>query len=259
MAPASDILRYGSQLLEAVVIIRLLSIGLGRRYKFFLIYLGVDLGMSLALATLNVHSTSYAVVWAAVQPGIWFSEAAAVFELFRQVTEHYPKIGGFADRILTGCFIAAGVLALTFTLIELPQTYSGFWWYYGPVMTSKCVSFACALLLLAQTMFFLIFPVRMRRNTVIHRWLLFVYFTASGVAYFFAPLLNVKVADLANVLLLAIACCCSVLWATALTKAGEVDPVLQPPAPGETARVNEEYEAAMRELKRIRERSLFGD
>lgn len=258
MAPPPGILRYGSQLLEAVVIVRLLSIGLGRRYKFFLIYLGVDLGMSLCLANLDVHSTIYAAVWAAVQPAVWFSEAAAVFELFRHVTEHYPKIGAFSDKILTACFLAAGLLALALTLIELPHTYSGAWWYYGPVMASKCVAFACSLLLLAQAVFFLIFPVQMRRNTVLHRWLLLIYFTASGTAYFFAPLQNVSVADLANTVLLAIACCCSLVWATALTRAGEADSVLKPATAEETAQVNQEYEAAMDELKRIRERRLFG-
>jgi hypothetical protein len=258
MALASDVLRYGSQLLEAVVIVRLLSIGLGRRYKFFLTYLAIDLAMSLGLASLDNHSSLYAIIWAAVQPAVWFSEAAAVFELFRHVTEHYPKIGVFADKILTGCFIAAGLLSLVLTLVELPHTYARYWWYYGPVMAFKCVALACSLLLLAQAIFFLIFPVEMRRNTVVHRWLLFVYFTASGIAYFFVPLLNVRVADLANITLLGIACCCSLLWATALTKAGETEPVLKPTTPEETEQVNREYEAAMRELRRIRERSLLG-
>lgn len=259
MASAAQILRYGSQLLEAVVILRLLWIGLGRRYKFFLIYLGVDLAISLGLARLDIHATSYAMVWSIVQPLVWFSEAAAVFELFGQVTEHYPKIGGFADKILTGCFVAAGLIAVILTIIELPHTYAGYWWYYGPVMASKCVAFACALLLLAQAIFFLVFPVKMRRNTLIHRWVLFVYFAASGITYFFAPLVNIKIADLANMLLLAIACTCSLVWATALTRAGEVDPVIERTTEEETAQVNEEYEAAMRELKRIRERSLFGN
>jgi hypothetical protein len=259
MASAPEILRYGSQLLEAVVILRLLWIGLGSRYKFFLIYLGFDLSISLGLATLNNHSTSYAVIWAVVQPLVWFSETAAVFELFRQVTEHYPKIGGFADKILTGCFIAAGLLAIAITFIELPHTNARYWWYYGPVMASKCVAFACALLLLAQALFFLIFPVKMRRNTRVHRWVLLAYFGAWGTAYFFAPLMNEKIADLANTLLLAIACSCSLVWATALTRAGEIDPVVQATTEEETAQVNDEYEAAMRELKRIRERSLFGN
>lgn len=246
-------------LLEAVAIVRLLTLGFAWRYRYLLFYLSADLLQSVGLSFLDNHTRAYAIAWASTQPIIWIVQAAVVFGAFRKVTEHYPGIGAFADKILAGCFVVAAGIAVALTLIEFPAASHPAWWYHASILTTKCVAFACAFLLVSQAAFLLLYPVPLRPNVSRHRWILTVYFVVIGLTGFFAPLVDHDIADQANNVMVLISCLCFIAWAALLTPAGEKAPPLHPTSPEDRDRVRSDYEEASRELRDIRRRALQGD
>ena len=217
LAASSDLLRYASNALEVLLIARLIHLKLALHYAAFTAFLFCNAAFALT-AAIPVNSHTYLAIWYVASPLVWTFQILLIYGLYRDVCNQYPNLGDFADRLLFYCFIPAAALGLLIAL--LPSTDMRHW-PFAFRLTLPAARFVAAtsfLLLLAQQVFFLLFPIPLQWNIRVHRALITVYFLCLSVTTYFGFIWNRRVEQWANAASAAIACLCYLCWLTLLRK-----------------------------------------
>jgi hypothetical protein len=254
----SELFRYGSQAGQLILLVCLLRRHLAARYRFFCGFVCAQLLESVALFGIDSHSTLYATIWSIAQIPVWVFQVLAIIELMSHVFEHYPRIGQFANVIVSSSFVIGALVAGCITVIELPGS--------APMKLSlllswevtKYLAWISFTVLGVQAIWFALFPVPMRPNVRLHR-LLFTWYAglSPGILILVAASRKILLVDIANVCLLGSAVICISIWTTQMRTVGEVEPYIPHISSAELAAIEADFEASSKILARITRRELF--
>ncbi len=127
----------------------------------------------------------YAQLWSATQPVLWTLQMLAVLEVMSLVTEQYPELG-VAAKVITSSSFTVGVIAAGVSVFsDLHNANHIPLWLAVTWRVTRYVSCASCFVLVAQILWFALFPVPMVPNVRIHRRLFTLY---GGVLPTFALL-----------------------------------------------------------------------
>lgn len=226
MHPCLLALRIADTLLTFLLVFLICSRGLRPRYAAFAAWLSVSGVIDAALLWIPHETMLYAQLWSASQPVLWTLQLLSVQEVMSLVTEQYPELG-VAAKVITSSSFTVGVIAAGVSVFsDLNNANHVPLWLDVTWRVTRYVSCASCFVLVAQILWFALFPVPMVPNVRIHRRLFTLY---GGVLPTLAlligdvgsPLLNdyVNIGYLSGVL---ITLCC---WAGLLTPGREYCPI----------------------------------
>jgi hypothetical protein len=236
---------YLSLALETLVIVRLAQLRIARRYRFFALYAAADIVRTvvLLLATdLNWRGLAYLQLWLATVPLIWITLPLATFELFGLIHDEFPgeptRTKLSAASLVLGTLIAFGLSAITIGPVRLDRHPI----YQAGLLIHRAIFFGCALLVLAQALFFLLADAKLPRNLQAHRILLTAFVLSLAGKAFFAPGAAKDLTAWANSAQEWFGCLCFLGWLFYLTSAGETAPDITPISTAELAEIVQRYE-----------------
>lgn len=206
---------------ELSVVARLGFLRLHRRYIWFAAYLSADTlqGILFAIFGLSPADARYFRIWIAVIPILWLLQAGVALELYWRVCEHYRNFARVGRWLLVASAIGAvGICAVT---LRLDLGHVDWRWpvYWGALLAQRCVTFVLAAFLGMSALFFVRFRVPIRRNVLVHGWLIAGYFAAralSAMAYILR--MNPPIAATAHML---VQVPLFLAWIVLLSKKGE--------------------------------------
>jgi hypothetical protein len=166
---------------EVLALGRVCGLGLYRRYPFFAGYLAIDIMRTLALSIfrLNPADSSYRLLWLITEPPLILLEGLMGWELYRRMCDHYRNFRVLRGRLLAvSGVIGMALCALSFHFGErhtIGRPVAVYWVYIAQAVT---LVLAC---LGAAALFFTHFRVPMRRNVLVHGWLLTFYYVSLAI------------------------------------------------------------------------------
>ena len=165
----------------AILSIRLLSVGLYRRYRIFFLYLIFETLHTGILASLGQAGRAYEKVWVVTEPLEWFFFALVVLEIYALVLQDYKGLSTVGRWSLIAAMVVA-MLASGIILIA-PSQYAQshvITYYY---VAERAVNLSLAVFLLSILGLLMRYPLTLSRNIVVHSMVFSVYFLANAVLY----------------------------------------------------------------------------
>ncbi len=160
---------------EATLLVLLFHRKLATHYRWFVTFLVVEWVQMAALLSLNPGSLLYAKCWAATEILLLFALGLAGIEVTKKILEHYPLIRNLATSSFGMIFTFGAVAA---TVLLAPFIEASRWQpaqTYFVLKVLRWESLTLLAFLAAQILWFKLFPIKMRRNVALHRWLLALY------------------------------------------------------------------------------------
>ncbi len=236
---ATDILRWGWVAAEATLLALLFHRRLARGYRWFVTFLLVEWGQMTVLLSVNPGSKFYGKCWAGTEILLLVALALAVLELTKKILEHYPFVRDSAHNSF-GMMFTFGAIISAFLLT--PFAEAGLWQpaqTYYLLKVLRWESLTVFAFLVAQVLWFKLFPISMRRNVALHRWLLALYggaipFGSVFLYDFYERDKNAR--TWINLAMMAIQICLLIVWCLWFTEQGEDGMVAPPKASEEIAR-----------------------
>lgn len=217
-----EYLRYAEQIAQLVLLACLIRRGLARCYPMFAAYLAARSVRAICLLSFDYHDAPYARAWALSEPILLVLQVLVVLELTTSILEYYPEIAHLA-KVLVGSSLGLGALiGGSAAIVEIGELRSQPLWLASILGAWKWSNLACACALLLQSAWFSIFPMPMRRNVAIHRWMLTLFIgIAPGFSSFFVQLKDIRSADHAVSFQLMLEIVCCIAWTLLLHRSGE--------------------------------------
>jgi hypothetical protein len=202
---------------------KLLFTRLYRAYFWFFIYLVVEVVRSLILLPLRPESGAYMQVFLVGQPITWLLCIMVVLELYSLALRNHPGIASLSRWMLSaGMVVSVGVTALTLSadLSRPPGRYKVLVYYS---VIERGLGFSLVLFLLLITVFLVLCPISIRRNTVLHASVFSIHFLAVSMLLFLRNLAGYQMNVAVSTVLVFVDCVCYLLWLSGLNRAGEED------------------------------------
>jgi hypothetical protein len=226
LAVATKVLHYCSTAAEGVLAVRLYQLGLHRAYRFFFLYLVVQVLRSAALFPFRPNTKLYGDIYLISGTVILVLFVAIAIELYGVVLADrrgIASLGRWAIIIALGLSVGASLL---FMAVDLSGTAgkSPILFYFNVV--HRVVASTLLFFLLLITAFLLWFPVPLKRNAVVYCLGYAIYFLAVSSTVLLMNVAGVEFARIASVGQLAVATGCAVVWIFALNRQGESDKIV---------------------------------
>lgn len=167
-------LRTVDTLLTFLLVFLICSRGLRPRYAAFAAWLSVSGLIDAALLWIPHETMLYAELWSATQPILWTLQLLAVQEVMSLVTEQYPQLG-VAAKVITSSSFTVGIIAAAISVFSNLNTSHVPLWLDVTWRVTRYVCCASCFVLVAQILWFALFPVPMVPNVRIHRRLFTLY------------------------------------------------------------------------------------
>jgi hypothetical protein len=218
------VLRWAWVLSECALIFLLVSRKLWSRYRWFTSLIAVGLAQQMALLPFDYRSWTYVKLWAVFELIRLVVLCGATLELTKLILEYYPKLAhvaasGFGLIFALGICIGTGSMALFIPARANLPVHA-----HIAMQALRWVSFSITGYLLGMALWFSVFPIRMRRNVVLHRWLLALYGgLIPGWAVFMTDVFTGDHAarTLINLVMMGSCTLCLWVWCVRLTQTGE--------------------------------------
>jgi hypothetical protein len=201
-----------------ILLVRLLQTNLFRTYRWFGVYMLVNLAESMTfLYFLEIHSLRrYAVAYMVGQGMKMILSVFVLLELYRVALASRPAIARFGRQTVGYALgVAALIAALGMALDRsVPKDQPLLLYRYFKVERTMDIWGLTFLLLI--TAFMLWFPVKLMRNAAFYLLGFMVYFTARSAGLLILNLLPHRFTPAVDSVMLGISCCCLLFWAIGL-------------------------------------------
>lgn len=203
-----------------VLLLRLWSEGLIRRYRWFAFYLSwllLELAVSLSV---NRQTSPYFIVFVVVDSVIWIAQTMIVLELFSLVMQHYPGIRRSGRRFIRIASVAAVAGAFVLSLVAsntVPSDYVAITRY---LLISRVIASTLLVFLFLILGFLLYFPVQLSRNVVLYAIGYSIYFTSRALTRI-AGSLGPSLLDVLSAISMSVVLACLLMWILLLNRKGE--------------------------------------
>lgn len=242
-------IRYAATLAECGVIVRLLWMGLGARFRWFLAYLAVDLLGSAVMAPFGVASNEYRLIWYIKQPALMMLAMMAAWEMLRLLSEGYPKFDRTRRQLAIGAAVVGAIAAVIVIRSDIRTSNWTMPVLQGFFIARRAEAVMIAAAMAVPNLFFLAAPAPARRNSVLHARVLLAFLVADAIGYFAMLKLD---STMVQIVLGSVGLACFTCWATLLTRAGDVIDPLKPLTPEEIRAMEEQERAGFEKLDRMR-------
>lgn len=210
-----NLLLYVQLAAIAGVLIRFVTSGLYRTYRFFFTYLLVFAVQAFYPLTMNRDSDYYAYIFLATEGVIILLYALIVLELYSLVLRELPGIASISRRYIKIALAAAILVALLVLQFEqTPQNAISRFFSFESTIVCSLVFFV-----LLITLFLVVYPIPLSRNVIFYSIGYAFYFSTKAVALFLRN--TGHQGDKFGLSLLAGATACLFFWIFSLSKAGE--------------------------------------
>lgn len=204
-----------------LVVWRLYSAGLYRRYRFFFAGTVLVVARSAALFPFSPLTPVYYGIWASTEPFLWLAYSLVVFELYTLVLKEYRGIYSLGRWFF---FTAMATSVILSALTIFPTTAGALARYpllhfYALIERAIVTTLAIFLLLLLALVTW--FPVPLSRNLLIHCCVYSAYFFANNVTALYWHFGAQKGWFMSSDSKLAVALACSFCWVIFLSHRGE--------------------------------------
>jgi hypothetical protein len=218
-------------ILSAFLLVRLIVFRLP--YRSFAVFLGVCVSLSIFLSCFPLWSRSYYWAWLWSDFLILGLQVAIVEEFFTLLKGSYPNIGLLATRTIAHCrriALAACILGAALTLGALDWTHAG---YRLSFLLKRGFATTLGLSLIAVLLCaHYAGKAHLKPNLLRHARIMAAYFTVNALLCFLSDTGRLPLKLLA-IITQVFNVGCLVAWIFALTRAGEIQPTLEPLLPGE--------------------------
>lgn len=231
---------------------RLVTSGLYRRYRAFLLYLILSGVEYLSVIIFGADSDAYSWFWIVCQPLEWFLNAWMVLELYSLVLKDYRGLYT-AGRWLLSVAVGVALLASSLTLIVPTQhTRQGHLMAYC-YMAERTVYFSLVVFLVTMLGLLLRYPITLNRNTVVHSVVFSFNFVSGSVTYLLLSGMGYRMLGLASYGIRAASLAALGIWLARLNSAGERRPQRLRPAwmPGNEERLIDQLNGLNLALLRV--------
>jgi hypothetical protein len=218
-----------STVLTAVLLVRVVAIGLAREYPAATFYLATTLARSVTLQTVTwfspgydpFRSPLYPQVYLYTLPLLWASYFAVVYEIYSKVLEGYKGLSVLSRRTLT----AAVVLSFLVSAVSVwPDfNYDGEIWgqLRTTLLVERAVLFSLLFFLVLNALFLTWYPIPLRRNLLVYSFVFAaLFFTVAGV-YFYRNLLGHEWTRILSAAMTGANCLCLLVWMLLWRRQGE--------------------------------------
>lgn len=221
LAALEKLVTFVHPVLVAILLYRILRNSSLHRYRFFAIYLSVDLLTTIVGMWFHPRSEAFARVWMARAPLIWIAYVLVVFELYSRILESHKGIAT-VGRMTMVAFVGVAALASGLTLlVEINNNSELYPILLAMFAAERSITLSLMLLLVLLMVFLLWFPMSLSRNMVLHSCVFFVFFLAKSVGLFIRNYQGHVVTQTVSTALLLIGVGCFLTWIFGLTAKGE--------------------------------------
>jgi len=177
-----------------------------------------------ALLAVDPNTFFYAKCWAVSEILLLFALALAAVEVTRKILEYYPVVKELASSSFGMIFTFGAVASIVLVLPYLTASSNQPAQTYYVLKVLRWGSLTLFAFLAAQVLWFKVFPIKMRRNVVLHRWLLALYGGAvPGLSVFVYDVYDKDQAARTwiNLAMMAVQICLMSAWCLWFTERGE--------------------------------------
>ncbi len=215
-------LQLFSVLASALLALKLVKIGLWRRYRVFFWYCCIQVADSLWPLFFSNTSNTYLHIWLATQPVLWLFHILLVAELYSLILQQHRGIYSLGRWAMYGAVVIAVCISILTLLPHFtPKTPQNSKFLRLELATDRGINFALALFLILILLFLSQFPIKLGRNVVVHAAVYTLYFFTNAFTMFLRTLFGVRANESTNLLFMGGSCLCLVAWLVLLTRQGE--------------------------------------
>ena len=213
------LLLFANALASAITGIVIIARGLGRSYRWLIIYLIGQATLGIGGALLHKYPNVYGTYYFTIGVLIWIASACAAVEGYTKVMANHPGIARLGRQFLWGSLLAAGALSVVTVFLRTNPDFSAL--LAAGIAAERYVRFGILVFWCSLIVFLIWFPVSLNRNTVIHAFLFAAYFLVATIAVLVSAIVS---NEFRLTLAIGRAClmfCCMAGWALLLTPKGE--------------------------------------
>jgi len=208
-----------SLILTGLLLVRIWTQGLHLVYRYFSLYLLVDLirsGLGLALPT---RSDAYTIFYFVSTPLMWIVYLLVLIEMFELVLRDHPGVATAARWVMASALLIAGAISFVSSSIDFANQNEKYVLLRSFLAGHRIVLSTLALALLLLCAFLAWFPVILRRNIFLYCLGFSVTFLAQASLVLLRNLLGNPIWP--SALILGISCLCLSVWIWKLNHEGE--------------------------------------
>jgi len=203
------------------LLLRLWRTGLWKTYRFFSLYLFVDLARTIVALFLEPGTNAYGLLYVTSVPADRVCAVLAVLEVYGLVLRKYAGIGTLGRWAISGALILSGVISLVSLYPDVGREGTLY-----PILVfvhalERAISSALLLFLLLITAFLVWFPIPLGRNVVVHTLVFGAYFSANALLLLLRNLVGANLLRVLSTINLGVATACLIAWLIFLSPAGE--------------------------------------
>jgi hypothetical protein len=218
----SEILRILTAVGVAIVAYQLFRNGLSRQYPTFFWYFVFQFLDSLWTFFVPNNTNLYEHIWILTEPIGWIFDVLVVVELCQLVLKGHRGIYSLLRWAMYGSVAIAVTISVLSLLPKIKPRMSGdtrllgFWF-----AAERGLDFALAIFLLLILIFLSRYPMRLKRNILVHVALYTIYFFGGAFSIFLRTFLGSPSTHTINMILESIGLACILGWVFFLTPKGE--------------------------------------
>ena len=207
------------------VAVRLYTLGLHKRYRWFFLYWVVGVGRSLLLMPFPTNRSAYLYLWLSTQPLIWLVNVAVVQETYSLVLREHRGIYSLGRWFYYGAVSVAVILSL---LALVPTWGTPTRLHHVFFLVDRGVRTSLAVFLLLLLAFIHWFPVPMCRNLLLHCFVYSAYYLSGSMALLVRTLFGADLNYLVSTILTGVGLAAQLTWIIFLSRQGETVPARVP-------------------------------
>lgn len=203
--------------------LKLWRAGLLAQYRILFVYAlftAVRVSVPLIVGWRN-PSSAYANWWVLTEAISWIIYVVLVLELYSAIFYQFPALASFGKKIFQLAIGVSVVVALAGMFLFSP-TVSKYPGLDALLITRRVIMTSLIVFLILLLFSMSWFRVKLKKNTIIHAIVFFVYFLAKAGVVFVLQSVGFKVLSTVNLILLGISNLCILVWIVGLTRTGEM-------------------------------------
>jgi hypothetical protein len=204
-----------------IAALRLLQMGLHRRYPVFFLYLLFQFGHDLYLYFQGTQSRQYFYIYLYTEPVLWILYILVVRELYSLILKDYPGIYSATRWTMYGAVIVSiGISFLTVlaTLHQASGRSKGLSYYY---LIERGIVFSLVLFIVCMLWFLSRYPIKLSRNIFIHSFLYSALFLSDAAILLVQSVTSQRHTAGLNLAVVTVSALCFSGWAVLFSKTGE--------------------------------------
>ncbi len=208
-------------LAQIILLLKLWKLALAKTYRFFALYLLVQLGQAAVLAFVEYGTDRYFQIFLGFAVAAALCAVLAILEIYSLVLRNFVGIGTVGRWAVTSGLAVSLLMAVVSLYPDLGNPEDPY-----PILLffnvfQRAVYSALLLFLLFITAFLVWFPVPLSRNIIVHTLVFACLFSSQAVLLLVRNVAGVELVRLLSTLSLAIESLCLLAWILFLTRAGE--------------------------------------